>query len=138
MRHLVKILAPTLVVALAVTSAPLALGEAAQPVPIRSVFVIPATPQEGRDPFFPDSTRVHEESGVRNRSAAISALVIRGFSGPPNHRMVIINNHTFGVGDEGDVKTSGGRVHLRCAEIRTNSVIIEISGMKRELNFTFK
>jgi hypothetical protein len=138
MRHLVKILAQTLVVTLAVASAPLALGEAAQPVHIRSVFVIPATPQEGRDPFFPDSTRTHEESGVSNRSAAISALVIRGFSGPQNHRLVIINNHTFGVGDEGDVKTSGGRVHLRCTEIRANSVIIEISGMKRELNFTFK
>jgi hypothetical protein len=138
MRHLVKILAQTLVVALAVTSAPLALGEAAQPVSIRSVVVVPATPQEGRDPFFPDSTRTHEESGVSNRSAAISALVIRGFSGPQNHRLVIINNHTFGVGDEGDVKTSGGRVHLRCTEIRTNSIVIEISGMKRELNFTFK
>jgi hypothetical protein len=138
MRYFVKNLVPTLVIALVITSGLHALGEAAQPVLIRSVFIMPATAQEGRDPFFPDSIRTHEGPTVSNSSAGISALIIKGFSGTRNHRMVIINNHTFGVGDEGDVKTSGGRVHLRCVEIHAKRVIIEVNGQKRELNLDIK
>jgi hypothetical protein len=138
MRHFVKTLAQILVVALAIMSAPQVFGETVKPASIRSVFVVPATSLEGRDPFFPESIRTHEGAVASNLSAGISALAIKGFSGTPNHRMVIINNHTFGVGDEGDVKTSGGRVHLRCTEIRAHSVIIEVNGTKRELNFVVK
>ena len=47
--------------------------------------------------------------------------------------MAIINNHTFAVGDEGDVRTANGEVHLRCVEIRAGVVVIEINGTRREL-----
>ena len=101
---------------------------------IRSVFVIPSEPREGRDPFFPNSTRPYKTTVTTvSHSADISALIIKGFSGSMDHRFVIINNHTFAPGDEGDVITASGRVHLSCIEIKTNSVVIEIGGERHEL-----
>jgi hypothetical protein len=64
----------------------------------------------------------------------ISALTVKGFSGTPGHRFVIINNHTFGVGDEGDVITPSGRVHVRCTEVHSDYVAIEVNGQRRELH----
>ena len=63
----------------------------------------------------------------------MTSLVVKGFSGSMDHRLVIINNHTFAVGDEGDVVTSAGRIHLNCIEIKTNSVVIEVGGQRHEL-----
>jgi hypothetical protein len=54
------------------------------------------------------------------------------------HRLVIINNHTFAAGDEGDVVTSVGRLHLTCIQIKTNSVVIEIGGVRNELMYSNK
>ena len=100
----------------------------------RSVFTMPSDPKEGRDPFFPNSSRPYKVAvSTNSRSQDLSALSIKGFSGSMDHRLVIINNHTFAPGDEGDVITSGGRIHLSCIEIRTNSVVIEIGGERHEL-----
>lgn len=105
----------------------------------RSIFTIPSNPQQGRDPFFPDSTRPYQHAVITShQSNVITSLTIRGFSGPLNHRLVIINNHTFAAGDEGDVTTPDGRVHLRCIEIKTNSVIIEVDGQRQELPYSDK
>ena len=106
---------------------------------IHSVFVIPSDPKEGRDPFFPNSTRPYKDATATNSlGAEISSLVIKGFSGSVDHRFVIINNHTFAAGDEGDVITSSGRIHLNCVEIRTNSVVIEVGGERHELFYSDK
>lgn len=102
----------------------------------RSVFTLPANPSEGRDPFFPDSLRPYHHAVAAPKLANVSMLTIQGFSGRVNQRFVIINNHTFGPGDEGDVTTSAGRLHLRCVEIRTNSVVIEVGGQRHELFYT--
>ncbi len=100
----------------------------------RSVFMLPSNPQEGRDPFFPDSTRPYKVAVIATpRAADVTSLVVKGFSGSMDHRFVIINNHTFAVGDEGDVVTTGGRIHLSCIEIKTNSVVIEVGGQRHEL-----
>src|SRR5271154_39304 len=75
----------------------------------KSVFVMPNKPQDGRDPFFPNSMRPYEAAIVANRhSAAIGSLELKGFSGDPLHRLVIINNHTFAEGDEQYVMTGAG------------------------------
>lgn len=104
---------------------------------IRSVFTLPANPNQGRDPFFPESNRPYAVAAAANpRVADVSSLVVNGFSGPPSHRLVIINNHTFGVGDEGDVNTTVGRIHLRCLEISTNSVVIQVGGQRHELFYS--
>jgi hypothetical protein len=100
----------------------------------RSVFTLPSNPSEGRDPFFPDSARLSgKATAAKPRVADASALVVNGFSGPLDHRLVIINNNTFGAGDEGDVVTSTGRLHLHCLEVKTNSVVVEVGGQRREL-----
>src|ERR1017187_7859978 len=67
----------------------------------KSIFVMPSKPQEGCDPFFPNSMRPYAEATVViNHSAAVGSLELRGFSGDPSHHLVIINNHTFAEGDE--------------------------------------
>src|SRR5476651_93322 len=70
----------------------------------RSVFVLPTNPNDGRDPLFPDSLRPYESAVVvvTNHTAEITSLIFKGVSGPPGHQLVVINNHTFGAGDEGD------------------------------------
>ena len=109
----------------------------AKEIPHRSTFVMPANPNEGHDPFFPDSLRPYESAVVNNNHAVeITSLIFKGVTGPPDHRLVVINNHSFGSGDEGDVTTSQGRLHIRCVEIRADSVVIESGGQRVILNFS--
>ena len=123
-----------------VTVLPVAAAPVAQPVTpdvvSRSVFVIPKNRNEGRDPFFPTSTRLYESVTSKNPAAGdLTSLVLKGISGPPDHRLAIINNHTFGIGDEGDVITPHGRIHLRCVEIKAKSVVVESGGQRHELSY---
>ena len=123
--------------ALAVTAAPVAQADKAETP--RSVFIIPSNPKEGCDPFFPNSNRAYEMVAAANTPAGnITSLVLKGFSGSQNHRLAIINNHTFAAGDTGDVITPEGRIHLRCIEIKTNSAVIEIGGQRHELVYSNK
>jgi len=102
-----------------------------------SVFVLPANPKDGRDPFFPMSNRPFEAAAAANPHVAdVTSLVVKGISGPPGHRLVIINNHTFAEGDEGDVLTTEGRMRVRCIEISEKSVMVEISGQRHMLTNT--
>jgi hypothetical protein len=102
----------------------------------RSIFVLPSNPREGHDPFFPDSLRPYESAVVTNHTVEITSLIFKGVSGPPDHRLVIINNHTFAAGDEGDVTTSQGRIHVRCVEIKADSVVIEATGQRVTLTYS--
>jgi len=112
----------------------------AKAVPARSVFLLPTNPREGRDPFFPESTRLFDELTPQTNSPTASAktLVVRGSSWEHGHAMLIINNHTFAVGEQGDVLTPGGRVHLRLVEVRKDVAIVEVNGTQRELSLTPK
>jgi hypothetical protein len=128
-----------LLIALAAANATV-LGQPAKnptdkPVAVHSTFVMPSNPQEGRDPFYPESIRPYANA-MASHVAPITTLAIKGFSGTPENRMVIINNHSFGVGDEGDVLTPGGRVHVHCLEINADSVVIEANNQRRTLNFS--
>jgi len=123
------------VMVLPVAAAPVA-QPAAPEVVSRSVFVVPTNPKDGRDPFFPNSTRSYETvSAARPHAGDVSSLVLKGISGPPNHRLVIINNHTFGVGDEENLVTPQGPIHIRCVEIKARSVVIESGGQRHELSY---
>lgn len=124
--------------ALVAASAAAVWGEApkaapAKPVPARSVFVMPASVREGRDPFFPESARPYEESVSSKNALDLNAFSVKGLSIEHGHAMAIINNHTFAIGDEGDVLTGGKRVHIRLVDIRGLVVVIEANGTKREL-----
>jgi hypothetical protein len=123
------------VVVLPVAAAP-ATPPAAPEVVSRSAFTIPTNPKEGRDPFYPNSTRPYDTVTVGQVHVAdVSSLVLKGISGPSNHRLAIINSHTFGEGDEQDLVTSQGRIHVRCIEIKTGSVVIESAGQRHELKY---
>jgi hypothetical protein len=124
-----------LVMVLPVAAAPVAQPAAPVVVP-RSVFVIPTNPKDGRDPFFPNSTRPYETvSAAQPHAGEMSSLVLKGISGPSDHRLVIINNHTFGVGDEENLVTPQGPIHIRCIEIKARSVVIESGGQRHELKY---
>jgi hypothetical protein len=104
----------------------------------RSVFNQPANPQEGRDPFFPSSIRPYQGvvvPGTHAASADVGALIIQGLSGAPGHRLVIINHVTFGVGDDAEVSTSQGRIHIHCLEIGENAAVVEANGQRHELRY---
>jgi len=124
----------------ALCSGPLEAAPAAQPaktnVVQHSIFIMPTSPKEGIDPFFPNSTRPYETTAPTTHAAPITSLVLRGISGSPGHRLVVINNQNFGAGDEGDVGVPGGKIHVRCLEIKEDSVIIEAGGQRRELRLS--
>lgn len=106
--------------------------------PAQSVFIMPSNPSEGRDPFFPESTRPYETAVAptnHTETVAITDLTVKGFTVMNGRAEVIINNHPFMVGDEGDVRVPAGRIHLRCLEIRDGYVIIEVNGQRHELRF---
>lgn len=123
------------------TNAPAAPPTAAPATPAAaevasSVFAIPATEKEGRDPFFPSSTRLRPAPpppGVTSRARPVIDLQLKGISGPPNNRLAIINNQSLKEGEEADVTTTTGRAHVRCLEIKAESVIVETGGQRREL-----
>lgn len=97
----------------------------------RSIFILPTSSKDGRDPFFPNSTRTVEiapTAANNNKEAEITSLKCPGVSGTPDRMLAIINNHSFAVGDEGDVTTSTGKIHLRCLEILSDVVVVEVNG----------
>jgi hypothetical protein len=107
----------------------------------QSVFSIPVTPQEGKDPFFPRSMRIFTDptAVVRTNSQPVVAAVVAvelklsGISGTADHRLAIINNRTFDVGEEGEVVSNVGRVRIICKDIKADSVRVLVRGEERLL-----
>lgn len=87
----------------------------------QSVFVHPTNQKEGKDPFFPRSTRpfvsVVVPNTISNPPPAISDLKISGTSGSDERPFVIINNVTFGVGDTNEVISGTSRITVHCLQI---------------------
>jgi hypothetical protein len=116
---------------------PVAAASTDTNAPMQSVFVMPSSPNEGRDPFFPNSMRPYEDAMSKvKRPADLTSLEIKGFSQLGSQRYVIINNHTFGAGDEGDVITSQGRIHIRVLSVGMDTVMVESSGAQHLLKFS--
>lgn len=110
----------------------------AEPEIPQSLFSIPTNPKEGKDPFFPASARPYT-SGTPVRTNTIVKpgpavdFVLNGISGSAEKPLAMINGRTFEKNEEGDITTTGGRVHIRCVEIKADSAIIEFRGERREL-----
>jgi len=131
-----RAMAAGLAAALSLASAAVAAPtEPAAPETVtRSAFTIPTNPKEGCDPFFPNSNRPYETAMAgKPHVGDVSSLVLKGISGSADNRLAIINNHTFGTGDEQDLMTPAGRIHIRCIEIKSNAVVIETAGERHEL-----
>jgi hypothetical protein len=96
-------------------------------------------PNQGKDPFFPESKRRLPKPKADPKPTAIVAspkdLMLKGISGPPNRRFALINNLPFIAGEEGQVKTPNGPMRIRCLEVLDNAVVIMIDndGVRREL-----
>jgi hypothetical protein len=101
----------------------------------RSVFV--DDPKTGKDPFFPSSARRLEKvlgpSGTQTpvptpNKNVFDRLQLKGILGNSSRRLALINNHTFEVGEQAEVKTLEGKLNVRCWEIRNHSVVVSFVG----------
>jgi len=108
----------------------------------RSVFAMPATAKEGKDPFFPLSTRIYKNTAPvpvkTNQVPKVEVdLRINGVSGSDDKPLVIINNETFGVGDTRDVVSGGQKLSIKCLEIDpvAGRATVEVGHERRELFF---
>jgi hypothetical protein len=115
-------------------------GSAASETPAaRSVFVMPKGKQEGVDPFFPHSSRPYGPVApivVATTPEPVTVAVelkLKAISGLPEHRLALINNHTFEAGEEGEVTTNNGRMRIRCLEIHQESAVIQVGPERREI-----
>lgn len=88
----------------------------------------------GKDPFFPLSTRRGQQK-VKDTPVveAIPDILLKGVSGTAGRRLAIINNKTFEVGEQGELKSKGQSVLIKCVEIKDKSVLIRVNGLEREL-----
>lgn len=94
-----------------------------------------------RDPFFPTSKR-RQPAVVTSANPNVPApipvvqLVLQGISGSATRKFALINDQTFRIGEENEVKTAAtGVVKVKCLEIREDSVVITIGneGERKEL-----
>lgn len=110
--------------------------EPAEPEVPESVFVVPESPKDGKDPFFPNSTHAYQTPVVKAagpRTNAEVSLLVNGII-PGDKPLVMINGRTFGPGETAEVRdNSGQRQRVKCLEIRSDSVIVEVNGLRREL-----
>jgi len=114
----------------AVTNAPAPEAE----IPL-SVFVLPATQREGRNPFFPNSSLFAPVAKVQVATADYSnALVINGITPLGRRRTVMINGKTLEQGEQAEVPIPGGKLLLKCEEIKEDSAIVSYNGLRRELH----
>jgi hypothetical protein len=112
----------------------------------KSNFVLPANSNEGRDPFFPDSTRVYEQQEVKQHAndSPVTALQVKSIMGAAPRFFAIIGTkdysggaHTFGVGEDGEViYKDGRRVAVRCIKITPTSVLLEADGQPIPLTYS--
>ncbi len=107
----------------------------------KSVFIIPKSPAEGKDPFYPKSTRLFNTvviaASVTTTSAPVSVQVdlqLKGISGTADHRLAIIGTRTFEQGEEHEMPSASGRVRIRCVEIASDSVIVQVGNEQRTLH----
>ena len=105
-----------------------------------SVFAIPSNASEGRDPFFPSSTRVYADN-VQNQThgPSLTELTLKSILGTPQRAFAIINNHAFAPGDDEDVMTkSGQRLHVFCVDInpQAGTATVEAGGMSETLHLS--
>jgi hypothetical protein len=104
----------------------------------KSIFTIPASFAQGRDPFFPNARYMFGAQAITktpSSTPSTSLLVLNGISGTADHKLAIVNLRTMAEGETNEVSTAFGRVRIRCIEIRRESAVIEvIGGERRELH----
>jgi hypothetical protein len=112
------------------------------PEPPLSNFAIPRRASEGRDPFFPNSSRVYGTDSVAKSTNSTNAptiaadLTLKGISGSTEQPLAIINTTTFTTGEANEVILKGGRrVRIVCVEINMSAgtALVQVGAERREL-----
>lgn len=108
------------------------------PAAPQSVFAVPRNREQGKDPFYPRSTLVYGEdltTKTTNAPTPVAEFFLRGISGTDDNPLAIINNVTFGVGDELEVSTKAGKMKIRCLKINkeAGTATVQMGGLIREL-----
>ncbi|HUR47304.1 MAG TPA: hypothetical protein VMZ27_15590 [Candidatus Saccharimonadales bacterium] len=104
-----------------------------EPIQIpQSIFE--SEPPGGKDPFFPNSTRGPKILKADPVVVRIPEISLKGITGTVAKRLCILNNRTFEVGEESELKAGGQTVKVKCVEIKTKSVVVTINGLEKELN----
>jgi hypothetical protein len=101
----------------------------------QSVFTIPTSAKEGRNPFFPSSKYGLQITSPKEKESpadAAVALVLNGITSPPR-RLAMINGRTFEANEMGEVPTAAGRVRIRCLEIMDDHALIQVGGERLTL-----
>jgi len=103
-----------------------AAGPVLKPIP-KSVFIIPTSPAEGRDPFFPNSTRapgsVQPEKQAHTDSGP-SLFILNGVNLLPGNRTAMINGRTIAEGETAQIPTANGDVSVHLLEFKNNNVVV--------------
>jgi hypothetical protein len=79
-----------------------------------------------KDPFFPHSLRQAVVIPITGPAISPGVFVLKGFSGPLNQRLAIINNRTVAAGEDAEVTTVAGKIKIQCLAIKENSVLIRV------------
>ena len=109
---------------------PVAATAAAVP---QSLFIVPTSPKQGRNPFFPRSTFNSSDTQSKPEPIDTSGVVLNGLTSPPR-ATAMINGRTFEPGESGEIKLrNGAKVLVRCLEIRTDVVVAIIGAQRCEL-----
>jgi hypothetical protein len=111
-----------------------ATAAAEAPIP-QSVFTIPPTPKDGRNPFYPMSGMKPPVPDPRltTPQKPVYTFTLNGITSPPR-RTAMINSRTFEPGEEGEVRLSDGQKKLiKCLEIGDNYAVILVDGQQRVL-----
>jgi hypothetical protein len=105
-----------------------------------SVFVVPQTPKDGKDPFFPASTRpyVNLQPIVKGQKPQVIEVPLT-LTGIIPLKLAMVNGRTFSEGEEGEVVVNGTRKKIRCVKVKQECAIVELlpEGERRELKMRF-
>ena len=99
--------------------------DAADPDGIRAVHEQPAVANAARPAYY----------SYASTTAPPSKLTLKSISGLPTRRLAIINDRTFGTGEQARLTLATSNVVIRCLEIRDSSVLVQFegTGAKQEL-----
>ena len=107
----------------------------------KSVFVSEGA--TGKDPFFPNSTRLQKKAPEdTGKSQPIKEdfsrlLKLTGITGGAKPGATI-NNLTFAVGEEQEVKFEGRKIRIRVLEIRAKSVLLNVDRQSEPLELKLR
>jgi hypothetical protein len=84
-----------------------------------------------KDPFYPDSAReitINQTALTQNQAPKQVVLKLFSIAGSVKKRLAVINNEILAVGEESDVKTTDGKVHVKVIEIGQDYVVAAVQG----------